>query len=286
MVENVKTRHQVNVPAGIPTTQLCEQLSRTRLFRYIESFSNHFLATNHDLLLEYSASKPRDPMRNWSRKWEYPFVFTRIAQFVRQKQSKTSILDVGSGVTFFPYCLVASFENVRLACCDNTARWGSLFAGINARTPRSVTFVPGDIHSLPFRDESVDVMYCISVLEHVDNHESVIQEFYRMLTHDGLLVLTFDLSLDSTGDLSLGQAKKTINVIQEYFPAADPNLEHLLALFDDDKRLLNDDSVLRFDRSLKFSHRLWRDVGKTLRIIDPDFDKLTVCCLALRKEQQ
>jgi ubiquinone/menaquinone biosynthesis C-methylase UbiE len=225
-------------------------------------------------------------MRNWSRKWEYPFVFTRIAQFVRQKQSKTSILDVGSGVTFFPYCLVASLDNVRLACCDKTASWGPFFAGINARTPRSVTFVPGEIHGLPFRDESVDVIYCISVLEHVNNHESVIPEFYRMLTHDGLLVLTFDLSLDSAGELSLGQAKKTINVIQEYFPAADPNLEHLLASFDDEKRLLNDDSVLRFDRSLKFYHRLWRDVGKTLSIIDPDFDKLTVCCLALRKEQQ
>jgi ubiquinone/menaquinone biosynthesis C-methylase UbiE len=286
MVENVKTRHQVNVPAGIPTTQLCEQLSRTHLFRHIESFSNHFLATNHDLLLEYSASKPRDPMRNWSRKWEYPFVFTRIAQFVRQKQSKTSILDVGSGVTFFPYCLVSSFDNVRLACSDNTARWGSLFAGINARTPLSVNFVPGDIHGLPFRDESVDVLYCISVLEHINNNESVIQEFYRMLAHDGLLVLTFDLSLDSAGELSLRQAKKTINVIQEYFPEADPNLEHLLALFHDEKRLLNDDSVLRFDRSLNFYHRLWRSVGKTLRIIDPDFDKLTVCCLALRKEQR
>jgi len=286
MAENANTRSQVNIPAGVPTTQLCEQLSKTHLFQHIETFSNHFLATNQDVLLEYSASKPRDLMRNWSRKWEFPFVFTRIAQFTRHKKSKTSILDVGSGVTFFPYCLVSSFDNVELECCDNDARWGSLFARVNARTAASVKFASGDIHDLPFKDESLEVIYCISVLEHVRGHERVMQEFDRVLMPAGLLLLTFDLSLDSSREPSLEQAKKTISMVQEYFPAADPNLEQLLALFDDDKRLLNDDSVLRFDRSLKSCHRIWRSVGKILRIMSPDFDKLTVCCLALKKEQQ
>jgi ubiquinone/menaquinone biosynthesis C-methylase UbiE len=285
MAENVYTGGQVDIPAGIPTTQLYKQLLGSRLFERIETFSNRFLATNQDLLLEYSASWVRDPLHAWSRQWEYPFVFTRIEQFMRQKKSETSILDAGSGVTFFPYCLVSSFDNVKLACCDNDARWGPTFAAINTRTASSVKFAAGDVHDLPFKDDSMDVIYCISVLEHMRSHERVMQEFHRVLVHDGLLLLTFDLSLDSATELSLRQAKKTISMVQSYFPAADPNLKQLLTLFDDKKRLLHDNSVFTFGSSLTLYQRARRNFGRRIRRINAsDSDKLTVRCLALRKE--
>ncbi|MFC1574179.1 methyltransferase domain-containing protein, partial [Candidatus Latescibacterota bacterium] len=44
---------------------------------------------------------------------------------------------------------------------------------------------------LPFRNESVDVIVNIAVLEHLPHPESVIDEFYRILKKDGVIYLHF-----------------------------------------------------------------------------------------------
>ena len=48
-----------------------------------------------------------------------------------------------------------------------------------------------DIAKLPFKDNSIDVIFCISVLEHVVNPEKVVSEINRVLKKDGIVYSSF-----------------------------------------------------------------------------------------------
>ena len=45
--------------------------------------------------------------------------------------------------------------------------------------------IVGDIHSMPFRDGSVDAIICIAVLEHVEKPNQAMKEIYRVLKPGG-----------------------------------------------------------------------------------------------------
>lgn len=45
--------------------------------------------------------------------------------------------------------------------------------------------VVGDIHDLPFEDNSIDAIVCIAVLEHVEEPQKAVREMYRVLKPGG-----------------------------------------------------------------------------------------------------
>jgi SAM-dependent methyltransferase len=45
--------------------------------------------------------------------------------------------------------------------------------------------IVGDIHDLPFEDNSVDAIICIAVLEHVEEPQKAVREMYRVLKPGG-----------------------------------------------------------------------------------------------------
>lgn len=45
--------------------------------------------------------------------------------------------------------------------------------------------IVGDIHNLPFKDNSIDSILCISVLEHVEEPSKAVKEIYRSLKPGG-----------------------------------------------------------------------------------------------------
>lgn len=49
--------------------------------------------------------------------------------------------------------------------------------------------VQGDIHTLPFEEDSFDILICFNVIEHLENPEKSLEEMYRCLKPGGLLVL-------------------------------------------------------------------------------------------------
>ncbi|MGY6562831.1 MAG: class I SAM-dependent methyltransferase [Luteibaculaceae bacterium] len=53
-----------------------------------------------------------------------------------------------------------------------------------------------DVHEIPFEDNSFDVIFCNHVLEHVEDHQQVLREFYRVMKPGGFGI--FQVPIDAT----------------------------------------------------------------------------------------
>jgi SAM-dependent methyltransferase len=167
------------------------------IFRHMEEFSNNWLVRNAERLKSYPWSK--DPFHQWSRQWEYPWVFKNIVQSPGQK-----ILDAGSGITFFPDYLRSWGHDV--TCLDSDPKFSD-FATV------------GSIQSMPFPDHSFDIVVCISVLEHTENYGVALEEFRRVLKPGGKLLLTFDYCLDGEADIPayrVAQLRQELNRVFDF----------------------------------------------------------------------
>jgi ubiquinone/menaquinone biosynthesis C-methylase UbiE len=155
----------------------------------------------------------------WSRRWEYPFEAQKVLDYIAiQSGRPLKMLDGGSGVTYVPYYLVEKYPDLSVICCDTNASYAPMFQAINQTVGHEkVTFQQAMLQKLPYEDGSMDIVCCISVLEHTDNYDEIVNEFARVLRPGGLLVLTFDLSLDGKFTLSRPTAEKLLrNVVSRF----------------------------------------------------------------------
>ena len=129
---------------------------------------------------------PRDPLHNWSRVWEYPYAFEHLRALGRApgiaQGAPLQLLDVGSGVTFFPFALAKLGWHVVCSDIDPVAKEDlEKAAAVVPHAPGAVSFRMTDGSTLPASDAEVDAVSCISVLEHVPEPASVIGEMARVL---------------------------------------------------------------------------------------------------------
>jgi len=126
----------------------------------------------------------------WSRRLELPWVIREIGP-----PSRLSILDVGSGNSALPICLARQGAHVV-----------STDPEIADHLPGLVETVRGALPRLPFRNESFDVVCCISVLEHLRSGLSAnIGELCRLSRSK--IVLTFDVMLGPHALYGLSKAE-------------------------------------------------------------------------------
>jgi len=177
------------------------------VFSHLESIQREFIAAQPHCP-DYPW--PRDPLHNCIRVWEYPFVYHHLQS---QRRSMTArslprVVDLGSGATFFPFAVARLGYSVIAVDADPRAKSsmdraiGAVSAGAGA-----VTSLLSDARSIALETESVDRVYCISVLEHITDFQTVIAEVRRILRSGGLFVLTFDVDL--SGNSELGPASYT-----------------------------------------------------------------------------
>jgi 2-polyprenyl-3-methyl-5-hydroxy-6-metoxy-1,4-benzoquinol methylase len=162
---------------------------------------------------------PRDPLHTWSRIWEYPYVYHHLKVW-REKagEAKPTVVDIGSGVTFFPFAVA------RLGCdvictdidpiCAGDLKLAAQHVKLNVGT---VGFRLAQEGRLPFEDEESVAVYCISVIEHVPNLEPMVTEIARILRPGGLLLMTLDLDLQGTSGLEVSKHKFLIELLGKYF---------------------------------------------------------------------
>ncbi|MFW6107907.1 MAG: methyltransferase domain-containing protein [bacterium] len=270
--------------SGIPRLDEVRRHLRTDLYGRMLACDEAFVRDHRRLLRRYRLRWLARPMRHWSRRWEYPYVAQRVTELAAARPPPIRLLDAGSGVTFLPHFLGRHVPGLEITCCDSNRSYGRIFDRLATAADGRVRFAHGTLQELPLEDDSQDAVCCVSVLEHTAEYERILDEFGRVLRPGGLLVLTFDVSLDGRSDIPPEDARRLVASVADRFrpePGPEPAAE-----FD---RLHEPDTILSTDAVretepellpwrwpvLKAAYDLLRGRGWT-----GGFFSLTVYCLA------
>lgn len=104
-------------------------------------------------------------------------------------QTGEAIIDLGCGTGYYLYLLSNLPLNLKLTGFDNDKK-ALEEAKLLLSNNESINFVTGDMHKMPFKDNSFDKTVASEVLEHVENDEQVLKEIYRILKPNGILVIS------------------------------------------------------------------------------------------------
>jgi ubiquinone/menaquinone biosynthesis C-methylase UbiE len=201
---------------GVPRLQDYHALRQSREFQRLEDASASFIRGHGDQLRRYGARWILDPFQQWSRQWEYPFVYQEIRSYLQRHNRPAAVMDAGSGVTFFPAFLTDNYPEMSVYCCDSDSSYGQVFDRIYGNRS-NVQFCSQDLRSLQFPDGQLDIVYCISVLEHTSEYPQILEEFYRILKPGGKLILTFDIALDGSADIPVPEAEALLAGLRRRF---------------------------------------------------------------------
>jgi len=163
---------------------------------------------------------PRDALHTWSRIWEYPYCYyhLKIWRGGLGDPRYPVVADVGSGVTFFPFCIAQM--GCHVICTDIDP-----VCSVDLhRATEHVTQAPGEVEfrlaeefQIPLASGEADAAYCISLFEHVSNYEIIIREIARILKPGGLFVVTMDLALEGSIGLDMKEYKAIASFLGKYF---------------------------------------------------------------------
>lgn len=264
---------------GVPLRDEYDAVLRSAVFREMVASSEEFLARNRDVLAGYAARwGAENPLRSWSRQWEYPYVFGKVAEVVRTRPH-ARILDAGSGATFLPFHLARCFEGTTVACCDTDDTLADVFSSLNRNMDGDIEFSTADIRALPYEDGSFDLVYCISVLEHTNSYEDILAEFSRV-SNGGRLTITFDVGLDGTRDIRMEELDTMLNALAAVFDMGPDLLRNVRAELSRPGIVTTrtvDRDLLPW-RGPPLLHRLKSSLAN--RALVPWPPLLTVCCLS------
>lgn len=197
-----------------------DSLLASGFFRDLQRDSDQFNFENASLITGYEQKWVANPFRQWSRQWEYPFVYSALQNFLHERSSGQPlqrVLDAGAGFTFLPFTIANQCPLADVVCLDQDRYLESLYSNNRRNFSHVPRFQCGSLDQLPLQDNSVDFLYCISVLEHTRNYTEILHEFRRVLVPGGQFVLTFDLSLDGRSDIPLEEAHRLLGKIHELF---------------------------------------------------------------------
>jgi len=223
--------------------------SYIKFFSILESVQDRFLKfQNNFRSKDYKWAI--DALHWWSRIWEYPYVLFQLLEVKNRKSqhNEIKILDFGSGVTFFPLLLhemgfeVTCVDN-DLTCVNDIKKAKDFF-----NFPRLYS-VLSEESKIPLESNSYDIIYSISVIEHILHFEEILCELQRLLKDDGYIILTFDIGVDKMSQLNIENFLKFITELKTKFQLVYPeNTIHPLdVLYSSNSRF-----PLRIERDLRF----------------------------------
>ncbi len=213
------------LPDGYPLISLYETLPNHPLYQSMVQFSQSFVDANLHALDVYKTKWGANPVRGWSRQWEYPYVYTQIQSFLSQRnQDAIVMLDAGSGLTFFPHYLARSDSRVQVLCVDSDTKTCEDAQVLYPPACSQVQYDCQSINRLPYPNDRYDLIYCISVLEHCGYPKDIVMEFARLLKPGGRLILTIDISLDGRKDIPLPLAIQLVKMLNAYL---EPDQDYL-----------------------------------------------------------
>lgn len=194
-------------------------------FSALEAAQDRFLA--HEAEFRSAEYKwPRDALRWWSRVWEYPYTMHHLRRWRAGVGDRTPVVvDLGSGVTFFP------FEVARLGCDVACLDIDPVAGRDLGRAAAVVDTAPGRLAfrqvagaALPLGDGEADALYCVSVIEHVPDFVGMVAEVARALRPGGLFVVTVDVDLMGGPTLGIEQLRAFLAAVHERFEPLAPEV--------------------------------------------------------------
>ena len=228
---------------------------------------------------------PRNPLYNWSRIWEYPYVFHHLETKINNTNNFPRVIDVGSGVTFFPFSVAKLGYHVTCTdvdpICETDILKAVRFADVS---PGKIDFVRTDGKSLMFDDETADIIYSISVIEHIPDFIQTLSEIERVLKPGGLFLLTIDLDLQGDSEIGVEKYKLMTEFISLHFSSLYPD-----STIHPADMLTTDNSLYPFNK-LEGPRFLWYLLKREVKRLFEKKPKLrkpalwTVCGFALVKK--
>jgi len=282
--------HPIELAAGVPTLADYEALLGSPGFAALAGESDAFLARNRAALADYARRWVADPLRQWSRRWEYPYVLAALQSSLSRVEPPTvapRILDAGSGVTFFPF-LVAERLGASVTCCDRDGSFPETYRQLTRNGGPPVDFEIAELQSLPWADTTFEAIYCISVLEHTEHYASILEEFERVLRPGGVVVVTFDISFDGRCEIAPDAAREFLRTVGERFEPVDgPPHDQLERMLAEPGHLTTAWARQRHPDSLPWRRSLKADLAQLARFRRPaaPFYLCTVWCGTFRRRR-
>ncbi len=128
-------------------------------------------------------------MTNWSKIWEYPFIW--FAALSKVDLSRTRLIDIGSETSVMPWLLALLGADVTMIETNRSLE--TLWSNLRSKLNVSVDWWFVDDASIPVPDASVDCVTSFSVIEHQPDRAHAIDEIARVLNPGGLLAMSFDV---------------------------------------------------------------------------------------------
>ncbi len=131
---------------------------------------------------------------DWSKVWEYPWIWQYLSSL---HFPDLKILDIGSEISPMPWFFASLGAEVWMTETDSThlPKWKELKIAHDFAVHWDLLSGPG----LPMADETFDLVTSFSVIEHIEDKQSALDEALRVLKPGGLFCLTFDVCEASRG---------------------------------------------------------------------------------------
>jgi len=126
---------------------------------------------------------------NWSKIWEYPWLWFNGLECM--DWANVRMLDLGSELSPMAWFLASLGAQVTLVEADD--QWVSAWEDVRKNTGLNVDWQITNDEHLPFPDKSFDVVTSFSVIEHQQDKRRAIDEITRVLKHEGMFAMSFDI---------------------------------------------------------------------------------------------
>jgi SAM-dependent methyltransferase len=114
----------------------------------------------------------------------------RVAEQWRRPTPPTAIVEIGASVGWNGFALQHRWPNAIVSAIEPEDAALAVAAQIQLRDARrQPTFLRGSAEQLPFPDQSIDVVTCLTVIEHVESPTRSIREMARVLRPGGMIFL-------------------------------------------------------------------------------------------------
>lgn len=279
--EKISTKDAVELRDGIPRLGEYLEFVLSKDFKRVEEYSNSFIEEVGGLIGSYNKRWVKDPLHQWSRQWEYPYIISKISE---HKVKNLKVLDIGSGITFLPYYLEDKLGIKSITALDYDKSLERLYGKVNKIRKTKVDFIHHDMRELrKLGKEEFDFIYSVSVLEHTDHYDNIIKQCYKLLKPGGKLSLTFDISLDNQDDIPVKEAIKFLKSIDKTFKITPSSVEHLKV---DLNRAVTSHSIGKLDKKLMpWKYPFVNTLKPALKLqgVGSPYKQLTFCCVTVEK---